>query len=310
MSLAAPPVVEPEQVSLDPRVRVVYRSQVLRLGIAFAAILSFSPRADAAPACSDGPACLAEGNKVEPKDARAAFDFYDRGCHLKHELSCAAAAFMQKEGKLGKPDLERSHQYFVMGCGDNFEGVLSCAMVGLDLLRDIGGTGDHAKNVRLGGLALMKSCTGGSSFGCYNWGIVLRDGVAAPADLKAAYVAFTAACKGGEATGCREQGIALLSGAGVAKAPAQAIALFEKACSASAVECFELGHAYSQGTGVKADLRRARAYYTKACDAGDGTSCYNLALMIAGAKGGPADSPEAHRRLAQACKGGVQRACD
>ena len=281
-----------------------------RTAIALAVILALTPRNSAAEPCVDGPMCYAQGQRLEPKDVRGAVALYDQGCKHAHELSCAAAAYMYKDGRLGKPDLERSQQYFVMGCGRNFEGALSCAMVGLNLLADIGGTGDHAKNLELAGFALMKSCTGGSPFGCYNWGIVLRDGMGVPTNLKGAYVAFEAACKGGEAGGCREQGIALRSGAGVAKAPGKAITLFEKACKAKATECFELARAYSQGTGVKVDLRRARAHYTMACDAGDGTSCYNLALMIAGAKGGPADSPEAHRRLAQACKGGVQRACE
>jgi len=273
------------------------------------AIAAATATADPAP-CADGDTCYARAKALEPRDPAAAFATYDRGCQLHHAMSCVGAAYLVRGDKLGKPDPDRAQQYFVMACGKKFEMPLACAMVALNLLRDVGGTGDHAKNIELATYALIKSCEGGSGFGCYNLGVIARDGVGMPADPKRAYVTFERACAAGEALGCREQGIALSSGSGAARDPTRAIALFEQACTAEPVTCYDLAHAYDKGIGVKADAPRARTLYAKACDGGEPVACYALALMIAGGRGGPQDDAAAHAWLAKACAGGLARACN
>lgn len=274
-------------------------------------VVGLTARGSAQPApCNDGAACQARGKQLEASDPAAAFAAYDHGCSLHDAMSCVGAAYMVQNGKVGKADPARAQTYFVVACGKDFEEPLACAVAGLNLLRGVGGTGDHAKDVELGSYMLFKSCDRGSGFGCYNFGVVERDGLAGRADAKRAYLAFDRACRGGEAGGCREQGIALLAGTGVAKDPPSAVALFEKACASAPAECYELAVVYDKGTVVAADDKKARELYLKSCDAGEGAACYNAALMIAGGRGGPHDDAAAHARLAQACKGGVKRACN
>jgi uncharacterized protein len=280
----------------------------MRTFVAIVVVLA-SATGHAAP-CADADACVEEGKRLEAKDPRAAFAAFDRGCQMHYPLSCVGAAFLLRDGKLGKPDRERAQGYLVIACGKNFEEPLSCALVGTNLLKDIGGTGDHAKNVELATVVLRKSCEGGAPLGCYNLGVVARDGMGMKPDPKLAYASFEKACAGGEAKGCAEQANGLHRGLGVAKDEPRALALFEKACNDEPAACFNLAYALSQGIAGKKDDVRARALYVKACDAGEAVACYNLAMMIAGARGGPANSAEAHRRLDQACKLGARRACN
>jgi TPR repeat protein len=274
-------------------------------------IVAASSSVAAAAPCADGDACYADGERLEVKAPAAALAAFDRGCRLYHHLSCVRAAYLLRSNKLGKPDLERAHVYFVQACGEKFEHPLACAVVGLDLLQDVGGTGDHAENVKLAASFLSKSCADGSGYGCNNLGVMWRDGMidSKPAPSRA-YAAFERACKLGEASGCNNQGIALAEGNGTAKDALGAVALFEKACSGEPTNCFNLARALAKGVGIKRDEVRARALYGKACDADEPAACYNLALMLRNGRGGPVDDTAAQVRLAKACKGGVQSACD
>jgi uncharacterized protein len=253
-----------------PTNAALYRPRMRLLAIV---IVVAAGTAHAAP-CADGNACVAEGKRLEAaKDPAAAFAAYDRGCQL-HEPR-------------------------------------ACAMVGVNLLKDVGGTGDHAKNVELARLALVKSCDGGAGLGCYHLGNMAHNGVGMKPDPALAYAMYDKACSNGEMNGCLAQGHVLATATGVAKDEPRALALFEKACTAEVAHCWALAAALDKGMAGKRDEARARTLFTRSCDSGtEPLACYSLAIMIAGGRGGPANSAEAHRRLDQACKGGVKRACN
>ncbi len=61
---------------------------------------------------------------------------------------------------------------------------------------------------------------------------------------------------------------------------ADAVSFFAKACHAGSVEgCANLGVIYRRGiAGVSVDLAKANEFSDKACSAGDGKSCFQLAI--------------------------------
>jgi TPR repeat protein len=82
------------------------------------------------------------------------------------------------------------------------------------------------------------------------------------------------------AVACFSLGQLYDTGTFVAKDPALAMGLHDKACGLGEMRaCAELGMFYDDGAVVPRDTRRAREYFRQACDGGNGRGCNNLILL-------------------------------
>src|SRR5687768_2645433 len=108
-------------------------------------------------------------------------------------------------------------------------------------------------------------------------GLALGAVVAAGTDLAAA----RKACESGQAADCVRVGLARLKGDGIAKNPADGMALLKKACDAgSGAGCSYLGTRYQYGRGVPRDTAAADSLYERACNAGEAFGCMGLAISL------------------------------
>jgi hypothetical protein len=87
-------------------------------------------------------------------------------------------------------------------------------------------------------------------------------------------VAFLAPrCDAGDVPACFRLGQLLTQGQGVARDPARAAPLFEKACRTDVRACVDLALLLQQGDGVPRDAARATQLLTKACADGEPYAC-------------------------------------
>lgn len=76
-----------------------------------------------------------------------------------------------------------------------------------------------------------KACNSGDAIGCYELGLMYRDGKGVKQNSKKALTYLNKVCNEGVAESCRAVGDMFAFGDGVAKNYAKAIKLFKKACS-------------------------------------------------------------------------------
>eukprot|EP01105_Mastigella_eilhardi_P008769 TRINITY_DN210_c0_g1_i2.p1 TRINITY_DN210_c0_g1~~TRINITY_DN210_c0_g1_i2.p1 ORF type:complete len:353 (-),score=93.73 TRINITY_DN210_c0_g1_i2:108-1166(-) len=82
----------------------------------------------------------------------------------------------------------------------------------------------------------------------------------------------------------------LLAGNGVAKDPAKAVALLERAAATGSVDAMvRLGWCFADHPDVPTDFARARALFQRAADKGDKEGQFGLACMLRRGRGGPRD---------------------
>ena len=118
-------------------------------------------------------------------------------------------------------------------------------------------------------MALLEStCTNESLDGCYNAGVLLRDGmigVASNQDRATEY--FELGCKKNDAGACANLGIQMFLGRGTASNPVEALPLMTQGCSIEDGEsCFYLGVAARDGKGRAANPEDAAQYFKKGCE--------------------------------------------
>jgi TPR repeat protein len=262
----------------------------------------------AAAACPNEHACfdLARERKAAG-DAAGAYAAYRRGCDEFPGTpeNCFSAALLANGDDSVMPagvppDPEAAQRYYVKACergmGDG------CANAGVHYVQ--------ASERSRGHELLVKSCTMKSGLGCYNLGVVVRDGTGVVADRTRAATLFEQACTYQYGGGCHNLGLALMKGDGVVQDQKRAVQFLDQACTLIAKHCFDVALAYERGDGVAKDLGRARQLYDKGCTAGDLMACTNLANFMADALGGPRDLAGATKLDKRACDGGVQVACD
>ena len=114
------------------------------------------------------------------------------------------------------------------------------------------------------------------------------------------------ACDRGGAAACGRLGALLGKSAGTAE---QARAVLKKGCDGQNYQaCGNLAILLAGGKGGPADLAGARGLLKTACDQG-ASHCGNLAIMLIQGEGGPRDPVEARTRFAAACAVGDLQSC-
>lgn len=132
---------------------------------------------------------------------------------------------------------------------------------------------------------------------------------------------YTTACEVGSAFACDQLGWSYEYGGdrGVAKDPAKsadflarATKLYAAACAANDLNaCAAYGGREEFGRGVAKNVNDAVAQYEKSCTGGDGSGCYERALVYEhGAPGYPKDAAKAGDLYVKGCDGGEDMACE
>ncbi len=156
-----------------------------------------------------------------------------------------------------------------------------------------------------------RGCAGGDAEGCWNLGLLFRDGVGVTKNDAEAVRRFKLACDGGARLGCVSYAQALEKGAGAAPAVEGAIAVLTRACDEGySASCAELGKHHFMGTGVPADDAKGIALLERACEGTDRSSCLVLGLRYKQGTGVTADRDKALRYLNRACETGDPIACE
>jgi len=134
---------------------------------------------------------------------------------------------------------------------------------------------------------------------------------AANQQLSEAVSAYRKAADRGSTSAMVELGVLLATGSGVAKDPAQARKLFERAAEAGNARAVTNLAALSNSGGVPADPVRARALLAKAAETNSAEAQYQLGLMTADGIGGPKDDVAARalfeKAAAQGHAGALER---
>ena len=134
----------------------------------------------------------------------------------------------------------------------------------------------------------------------------------APGDARGAALADNA-CAAGAAEGCRVKAAALFYDRRDAASRAQAIPMFESACTAKlAWGCLGMADAYGEGWGVARDAARAAGYASRGCTQAQGDRLRLCTLHGTNLVRSPADKASLNKGeqfLDASCKGGDAVAC-
>jgi len=130
----------------------------------------------------------------------------------------------------------------------------------------------------------------------------------ASADQRERLERYRADCAAGEARGCAALGSRYLKGDGVARDPARALALYQRACAAGQ-RCAVVGGMVLEGLGTAADPTAAAGWLERACEQGEPEGCGNLGVLYQRGRGVPTDLSAAVRYFTRGCEGGDASAC-
>ncbi len=118
--------------------------------------------------------------------------------------------------------------------------------------------------------AFQKACDGGEATACTALGEMLYQGLGVAKSTDAAIPLLTKACDGGDPAGCNDLGLAR----SLRGDHAGAMKYFQMACNAkSQLGCLGMGTLYKDGKGVAKDPAKAKALFQKACDGKVAAAC-------------------------------------
>jgi TPR repeat protein len=154
------------------------------------------------------------------------------------------------------------------------------------------------------------ACEGGELRACYDLGIMYRKGEGVAANVPAAIKLFTRSCEGGYADGCTPLGYLFAE----IKSWELAAKNYKRGCDGGSLRgCSYLGELYLRGEGVEHNLEHAAAYLKRACITPALSGCDALTdlatIYFSGGKVAQ-DYEMAALLFAQACEGGVSKACN
>jgi TPR repeat protein len=150
---------------------------------------------------------------------------------------------------------------------------------------DVKGTRELAQSDLATAIKFCKIASAGSRRALYELGRAYAANRQAPE----AIVTYRKAADRGSTSAMVELGVLLANGSGVAKDPAQARKLFERAAEAGNPRGVANLAALSASAGAPADPTKARALLAKAAETNSAEAQYQLAAMIADGIGGPKD---------------------
>ena len=287
-----------------------------------------------------GDATVPTGAKVDLADAVAQFD---KACDMGLLTACVNEGALILVGQGGPRDRTRAQGLFQRacdggdpgGCGESATLALQDRVSaprddkkGFTLMKEAcdGGELDACANVSVlrlldrgdGGaksdaLAQLKGFCDSKGLWCDSLGDLYAAGAGGlakdPAEARRLYEKACADGTGHTGT-CSLYADVLRSGAGGAKDVAKAKDVLTKACDHNDFEaCTDLGFLYEDGTGVARDAAKARSLYEKGCNMGHAMSCNALSNVYANAIGTPADPVKAAGLAREACEGAFAAGC-
>jgi TPR repeat protein len=150
---------------------------------------------------------------------------------------------------------------------------------------DVTGTGDIAQSDIATAIKFCRIASAASRRALYQLGRAY----AADRQFPEAIGAYRKAAEKGSTSAMVELGVLLATGSGVAKAPAEARKLFERAAAAGNPRGALNLAALSESEGAPSDPVQARALLSRAAETNSAEAQYQLGLMIADGIGGPND---------------------
>lgn len=121
--------------------------------------------------------------------------------------------------------------------------------------------------------AFQKACDAGESSACVALGELYYQGLGVPKNPASAPALFEKACEAGDPVGCNDMGHALADGA-IARDLPRAAQFYGQACNDRAsLGCFGLGVLTRDGRGVARDPAKAKQLFQKACAGGVKVAC-------------------------------------
>lgn len=149
---------------------------------------------------------------------------------------------------------------------------------------------------------------------CAGMAVGLARGTGGTADPARAAALIDNACAAGADDGCRMKANALFYDKGDAAARAQALPMFEAACTAKrAWGCMGLADAFGKGLGVTKDDVKASAFARIGCTRGEGNRlrlCTLHGMDLARPQNGKASYNKGEQFLDASCRGGDGIACN
>lgn len=156
----------------------------------------------------------------------------------------------------------------------------------------------------------LAQCDRNDAASCVNLANLYLVGKRVAKDPAMAVPLLEKACNAGHPKGCGGLGFAHNNGLGVAKNLEKGAALYQRACDAGNAEaCSNLGVAFGDGKGVAKDESRAATLFRRACDGGEAYACFNLGVLVHAGRGQKADDARAAALFVRACQGDVTPAC-
>ncbi|CAN5878401.1 hypothetical protein BH11MYX3_BH11MYX3_26370 [soil metagenome] len=248
--------------------------------------------------CPDGDSCFELAEKLEATDKPGAVIAYSKACDFKLAGGCFNAANNMGRGA----DPVKTMALFQRACDLGSEGGCSNAAVGYLLGEGVPKDLERARKM------LTETCDRDDATGCRNLAVMYRDGQGVAVDAAKVLVLLSKACELGNH---EEAGACSVAGAKLVETDTpRALKYFEKACSLDPSFCLNLGVANASGMGMAKDPAKARTLYDKACTAGNASACNNLGDLMNRGIGGAKDKAAAHALFQKACDGGEKVGCE
>lgn len=170
--------------------------------------------------------------------------------------------------------------------------------------------GDTRKNESKEVVLLQKDCDSGDTWGCYNLGVMYKDGKGVTQNYRKAAELFQKSCSSRNVSGCARLFVMYYKGTGVPQNFEIAAGLLQKVCNGGyATGCNRLGLMYYKGEGVTQNYLKAAELYQKACDKGYAMGCFNAGIMYYKGEGVLRGKLIAAKLFQKACDLGYAKGC-
>lgn len=244
----------------------------------------------------------------EPDEALAAkIDAERRACGERPPRECGSLSLYYSRtssGLSGEP--ARAATLYMPACLDGY--AWACYLLGELMLRE----GDRAADAERAAGLHEHACALGESRACLRLGELLEKGGGAAAQPERAQRLYESECEQSRTAGCRALARLLLERRAVDEEAGTWETIrwaLDRACSGGNGEsCHRLGELLEAASGSDKEVAR---YFGRACDRNHFPGCLRYARLLEVGKGVSRADPDFARRLyRQACRGGVQEACE
>jgi len=225
-----------------------------------------------AAACAELAGRYADGVVLNVDEAHI-LNLAKRACDADNAVGCTHLAFFYATGRSVPEDDDRALTLYEKACdgGD----AAGCYNVGLHYEKGRGTRSDLTRALD----SYTRACNLGNAMGCTNFGYLLEQQRIRPDDIVLAYrtACDGTICGDMDPLGCFNLGVLYRDGYGVEQNKAEAAQLFQRSCDrGNAFGCANLADLYAAGDGVTQDDKEANELYQRACEGGHEGACAYL----------------------------------